>query len=137
MEHYTSSPLAERDAIALHEAAQEPFIMYPRAKVPGLSALAMMRCQASGFAPRVAQEATQVQTIMSLVAAGLGVGLVAGVARQAVPRGVVCLALTDNPPGFHISIALARLAGDTSRVVQRFTEHALECGASTGAPALQ
>ena len=132
-----SSPLAARGAIALHEAAREPFIMYPRAKVPGLAALAMMRCQASGFAPRVAQEASQVQTIMSLVASGLGVGLVAGVARQAVPRGVVCLALTDNPPGFHISIALARLAGDTSRVVQRFTEHALECGASTGAPALQ
>ena len=120
-----SSPLAERDAIALHEAAQEPFIMYPRAKVPGLSALAMMRCQASGFAPRVAQEASQVQTIMSLVASGLGVGLVAGVARQVMPRGVKCLQLTDNPPGFYVSIALARLAGDASRVVQRFTEHAL------------
>ena len=121
-----SSPLAERDAIALHEAAQEPFIMYPRAKVPGLSALAMMRCQASGFAPRVAQEATQVQTIMSLVAAGLGVGLVAGVARQVMPRGVKCLALTDTPPGFHVSIALARLAGETNRVVQRLAEHALD-----------
>jgi DNA-binding transcriptional LysR family regulator len=121
-----SSPLAERDAIALHEAAQEPFIMYPRAKVPGLSALAMMRCQASGFAPRVAQEATQVQTIMSLVAAGLGVGLVAGVARQVMPRGVKCLALTDTPPGFHVSIALARLAGETNRVVQRLAEQALD-----------
>ncbi|HQQ71277.1 MAG TPA: LysR family transcriptional regulator [Alicycliphilus sp.] len=124
-----SSPLAERDAIALHEAAHEPFIMYPSAKVPGLSALAMMRCQASGFAPRVAQEAMQVQTIMSLVASGLGVGLVAGVARQVVPRGVKCLDLTDNPPGFHVGIALARLAGEPSRVVQRFAEHALlVCG---------
>ncbi len=121
-----SSPLAERDAIALHEAAQEPFIMYPRAKVPGLSALAMMRCQASGFAPRVAQEASQVQTIMSLVASGLGVGLVAGVARQVMPRGVKCLALTDTPPGFHVSIALARLAGETNRVVQRLAEQALD-----------
>ncbi|WP_404301100.1 LysR family transcriptional regulator [Alicycliphilus denitrificans] len=120
-----TSPLAGREAIALHEAAHEPFIMYPRSKVPGLSALAMMRCQFSGFAPQVAQEASQVQTIMSLVASGLGVGLVAGVARQVVPRGVKCLDLTDNPPGFHVSIALARLAGDASRVVQRFAEHAL------------
>ncbi|TFI44725.1 LysR family transcriptional regulator [Diaphorobacter sp. DS2] len=120
-----SSPLAQRDAIALAEAAHEPFIMYPQHKVPSLSALAMMRCQFSGFAPRVAQEAMQVQTIMSLVASGLGVGLVASVARQVVPRGVKCLALTDNPPGFHVGIALARLAGGTSRVVERFTEHAL------------
>lgn len=119
------SALARSEAIALSEAAHEPFVMYPQAKVPGLAALAMMRCQYSGFAPRVAQEAMQVQTILSLVATGLGVALVAGVARHVMPRGVRYLRLTDNPPGFHVGIALARLAGDTSRVVDRFTAHAL------------
>lgn len=119
------SPLAAHDAIALSDAARQPFIMYPQHKVPGLSTLALMRCQLSGFTPRVAQEAMQVQTIMSLVASGLGVGLVAGVARLVMPRGVKCLALTDNPPGFHVGIALARLQGNTSRLVERFTEHAL------------
>ena len=128
------STLAQRDAIALSEAAHEPFIMYPQDKVPSLSALAMVRCQFSGFAPRVAQEAMQVQTIMSLVASGLGVGLVAGVARQVVPRGVKCLALTDNPPGFHVGIALARLAGGTSRLVERFTEHALRFSTAPHTP---
>ncbi|MBV7429657.1 MULTISPECIES: LysR family transcriptional regulator [unclassified Acidovorax] len=118
-------PLAKRDAIALSEAAGEPFIMYPQDKVPGLSALALLRCQLSGFSPRVAQEAMQVQTIMSLVAAGLGVGLVAGVARLVVPPGVKCLALTDNPPGFKVGIALARRAGEASRLVERFIEHAM------------
>ena len=119
------SPLAAHDAIALSDAARQPFIMYPQDKVPGLSTLALMRCQLAGFTPRVAQEAMQVQTIMSLVASGLGVGLVAGVARLVMPRGVKCLALTDNPPGFHVGIALARLQGNTSRLVERFTEHAL------------
>lgn len=119
------SPLAAHDAIALSDAARQPFIMYPQDKVPGLSTLALMRCQLSSFTPRVAQEAMQVQTIMSLVASGLGVGLVAGVARLVMPRGVKCLALTDNPPGFHVGIALARLQGNTSRLVERFTEHAL------------
>ena len=119
------SPLAAHDAIALSDAARQPFIMYPQHKVPGLSTLALMRCQLSGFTPHVAQEAIQVQTIMSLVASGLGVGLVAGVARLVMPRGVKCLALTDNPPGFHVGIALARLQGNTSRLVERFTEHAL------------
>ena len=119
------SPLAAHDAIALSDAARQPFIMYPQDKVPGLSTLALMRCQLSGFTPRVAQEAMQVQTIMSLVASGLGVGLVAGVAQLVMPRGVKCLALTDNPPGFHVGIALARLQGNTSRLVERFTEHAL------------
>lgn len=126
-----SSPLAARDSIALSEAAHEPFIMYPRDKVPSLSALAMVRCQFSGFAPRVAQEAMQVQTIMSLVASGLGVGLVASVARRVMPPGVKCLALTDNPPGFHVGIALARPTGGSSRLVERFTEHALQFAADT------
>lgn len=118
----TANPLAASEAIALSAAAQEPFVMYPREKVPGLFALAMMRCQASGFVPRVAQEAMQVQTIMSLVASGLGVGLVAGVARQAMPGGVKCLSLTDNPPGFQLGIALAWLTGKRSRMVERVAD---------------
>lgn len=122
---HAGSPLAQRESIALSEAAQEPFIMYPHDKVPGLCTLAMMRCQLSGFVPQVAQEAMQVQTIMSLVASGLGVGLVASVSRQMMPPGVKCLTLTDNPAGFRLGIALARVAGTTNRVVQRFTEHAL------------
>ncbi|UCU99353.1 LysR family transcriptional regulator [Acidovorax radicis] len=126
------SPLAAHEAIALSDAAHEPFIMYPQDKVPSLSALALMRCQLSGFTPHVAQEAMQVQTIMSLVASGLGVGLVAGVARQVVPRGVKCLTLTDNPPGFHVGIALARLQGNASRLVERFTEHALRFSTAPG-----
>ena len=132
------SPLAAKgatqgDSIALSAAAQKPFIMYPHDKVPNLCALAMMRSQASGFTPRVEQEAMQVQTIMSLVASGLGVGLVASVARWVMPRGVKCLTLTDNPPGFHVGIALARLAGATSRIVERFSEHVLQFSAKAHA----
>ncbi|AKQ54938.1 LysR family transcriptional regulator [Bordetella hinzii] len=120
-----ASPLAARDEIALGEAAHEPFIMYPRDKVPSLSALARMRCEFSGFTPQVAQEAMQVQTIMSLVASGLGVGLVAGVSRLVQPRGVKCLRLTDNPPGFQVGIALARAAGPASRLIEHVIQHAL------------
>ena len=126
------SPLAVQEAIALADAAHEPFIMYPQDKVPSLSALALMRCQLSGFTPHVAQEAMQVQTIMSLVASGLGVGLVAGVARLVTPRGVKCLTLIDQPPGFHVGIALARLQGNASRLVERFTEHALRFSSAPG-----
>jgi len=122
---HARSALARRKAVALSDAAREPFVMYPQTKVPGLRALAMMRCQYSGFAPRVTQEATQVQTVLSLVATGLGVALVAGVSRRVMPRGVKCLPLTDNPPGFHVGIALARRAGDKNRFVARLTEHAL------------
>ena len=79
-----SSPLAARGDCPARGAQARHHV--PARQVPGLAALAMMRCQASGFAPRVAQEASQVQTIMSLVASGLGVGLVAGVAPGGAAR---------------------------------------------------
>jgi DNA-binding transcriptional LysR family regulator len=69
----------------------------------------------------------QVQTIMSLVASGLGVGLVAGVSHLVQPRGVKCLPLLDNPPGFHVGIALVHSLTPGSRAVQTLIEHALQC----------
>lgn len=118
------SPLAQRGpAIALSEAASQPFIMYPRTRVPSLSAMAMLRCQASGFVPRIAQEAMQVQTIMSLVASGLGVGLIAGIARHHLMPGVRCLQLSDTPKGLHIGIALASPKDRRSQMLDNVLQH--------------
>lgn len=116
--------LAEQgDSIALSLAADQPFIMYHRAKVPNLSAMAMMRCQASGFLPHIAQEALQVQTIMSLVASGLGVALIAGIARNHVQPGVKCLTLSDTPSGQSIGIGLAFLRSQRSLLVDKVVNH--------------
>jgi DNA-binding transcriptional LysR family regulator len=43
---------------------------------PGLYDLAIAACQKAGFTPHLAQEAIQMQTILGLVAAGLGVAIV-------------------------------------------------------------
>ncbi|HBD36053.1 MAG TPA: LysR family transcriptional regulator, partial [Cupriavidus sp.] len=79
---------AEQESIALKALADEPFIMHPRADVPNLQAVAMLLCQQAGFVPRIAQEAVQVQTIVSLVESGLGVALVPGVAARYTNRRV-------------------------------------------------
>ncbi len=92
----------------------------------------MLRCQQSGFTPRVAQEAMQVQTIVSLVESGLGVALVPGVAKRYVNRGVRFLTLSDDArvPSRNdaavgsIGIALATLDDNRSRLVETFSNHA-------------
>jgi DNA-binding transcriptional LysR family regulator len=68
--------LAGRRRTALRSLAQEPFIQFPRELAPGLYDLAIAACQKAGFTPHLAQEAIQMQTILGLVAAGLGVALV-------------------------------------------------------------
>lgn len=119
-----SSPLAQHAHLALSQLADEPFIMYDQLKVPNLFAVAMMRCQQSGFTPRIAQNALQVQTILSLVESGLGIALVPGVARRYVTQGLKFLSLSDTPPNFRIGIALARLPENKSRLVEKFLHHA-------------
>jgi DNA-binding transcriptional LysR family regulator len=71
-----SHPLAGRRRIALRSLAREPFIQFPRELAAGLYDLAIAACQKAGFTPDLAQEAIQMQTILGLVAAGLGVALV-------------------------------------------------------------
>jgi len=126
------SEFAKGASIALAKLAKQPFIMCAQSAVPNLFAVAMLRCQQSGFTPRVTQEAVQVQTIVSLVESGLGVALVPGVAKRYVNRGVRFLTLNDGakkPSGrdgvsSRIGIALATLEDNRSRLVETFSSHA-------------
>jgi len=118
------SPWQNQERVALSEFAHEPFVMYTEASVPNLFAVAMLRCQQSGFTPRIAQDAVQVQTIVSLVESGLGVALVPGVARRYSNNGVRFLSLSDNPEKLNIGIALATVRQSSNRLVERFIQHA-------------
>jgi DNA-binding transcriptional LysR family regulator len=76
-------PLAGERAIWPGALAGEPFVIFPRRTGPGLYDNILGLCQAAGFSPRVVQEAEQMQTIVSLVAAEVGVALVpASIARS-------------------------------------------------------
>lgn len=66
--------LTQCQAIPLEALADRSFIIYSRVSV--LHATIRLACHNCGFTPRVVQEATQVQTILSLVEAGLGVALI-------------------------------------------------------------
>lgn len=73
------SRFAGRKQAKLSEFRQEPFIIYSRESVPGMHALTMMTCQEAGFAPLIAEQAIQLQTMICLVESGMGVALVPAV----------------------------------------------------------
>jgi DNA-binding transcriptional LysR family regulator len=122
------SPLAKTPGlrIPLSQVAKESFILYPQQRVPSLAVLAYMRCQLSRFTPHVVQEAMQVHTILSLVACGVGVALVAGVARHHPMPGVVCLELTDTPPEFCVGMAVAVASHRRNALVSKVLHHVLQ-----------
>ena len=62
--------------VALARFRNEAFISFPRHAAPGLHDAVTGACSEAGFSQRVVQEAIQMQTIISLVSAGMGVALV-------------------------------------------------------------
>lgn len=82
-------PLARgKGAINLHTLAKESFIVPPRDIAPGLYDLIISQCRAAGFAPRITQHARQMQTVISLVAGGMGFALVPASVRNLKRSGV-------------------------------------------------
>lgn len=69
-------PLARRAKVPVRALAGEPFVLFPRHAAPGLYDQIEAICRRARFKPTVAQEATQIQTIISLVSAGLGIAIV-------------------------------------------------------------
>ncbi len=90
--------------VELHVAAEEPFILY-RASYH-LRAATIAGCRAAGFEPRVALEGGEMETVLQMVAAGLGVSLVPQLAFEGAPRpGVVALTVSDPPLSRTLAVA--------------------------------
>ncbi|MBB6674066.1 LysR family transcriptional regulator [Cohnella nanjingensis] len=72
-DHPLASAASARD-IAMAELKDESFVMLKKGQ--GFRALAHNMCQEAGFSPRVAVESANIETVQSLVAAGMGIALV-------------------------------------------------------------
>src|SRR4029079_17511180 len=99
-------PLARsRAALSLTSLAGRPFVIFPRSAATGLYDAIIEFCRLCGFTQRIASEARQMQTIVSLVSAGLGVALVPASLRHMRRRGVVYRRLREASPLFAIPLA--------------------------------
>ncbi|WP_454688394.1 LysR family transcriptional regulator [Achromobacter aloeverae] len=127
------SPLAERDSVSLREVADQPFIIYSRMLVPTMHALTMYVFEEAGIHPRIAQEAVQVQTLLSLVESGLGVALVPGLATRYAGSGVRLLHLDGQSSAINVAIALAAMPDALRPAARNFIELAHEAVAGTAA----
>jgi DNA-binding transcriptional LysR family regulator len=117
-------PLAMRERIAVSLLAQEPFVLQASQRGAGYSAQLLQLCLSSGFSPNVIQEVTEMHTIVSLVAAGMGVSLVPLSARNIRSQGVVYRELEGTATLTEMAVAWRH---DTrSALVQNFLSVARE-----------
>lgn len=111
--------LADRKTIRLTELANEDFILYPRHLGPGTHDQIVSLCQRAGFSPRIGQEAVEMQTIVGLVAAGLGVSLVPASVEGLRSKDVVYKRMEDHTPDWEIAVVW-RKQEDSSARLQKF-----------------
>ncbi len=116
------NPLAARHELQLAELSHEAFVMYTRNYAAGLHSAAMLACQHAGFIPRVAQEATQVQTVLAMVESGLGVALVPSIMQRFASEKMVYRKLLKLPQAASIGMALAYRPEMESAAAQRFRQ---------------
>src|SRR5215218_8190033 len=107
--------------LGLRSVAAEPFIIIARARSASFYDHALSVCAASGFAPRVVQEANELFTVLSLVGAGLGVSLVPRSAALMRLPGVRFREVNLPEAAWNIAIAWHREASHVP-LVQRFVE---------------
>ncbi|MDU4420607.1 LysR family transcriptional regulator [Raoultella planticola] len=109
-------PLATREAIRIEELADEPMIVPERRSRPHSYDLTMNLFQDVGLQPKITQVADEKQTIIHLVAAGLGLAIVPQWIRRFSVSGVTFVALIANQrPGLPLAAMWVKETQDEVR----------------------
>ncbi|KGW17699.1 LysR substrate-binding domain-containing protein [Burkholderia pseudomallei] len=106
--------------VRIADIASLPLVIFPRRLAPGFYDIITGCYGAAGVMPRIGQEAIQMQTIVSLVSAGMGVALVPQSLRNLRRTGVVYRALADPAPV--VETGLVWRTDDVSPVLAGFID---------------
>jgi DNA-binding transcriptional LysR family regulator len=122
-----SHPAAKQRSISLAKLAQEPFVFYKG----GARDTALVACRAAGFEPRIACESSELETIRSLVAAGLGIAILPQLATRQPAANCVAVRLRGDPVERQVAV-LSRAGHTASPSAAVFRE--ILAGSGSAAP---
>lgn len=103
---------------------QSPLILFPRRAAPAFHDLVTGYFTAHGGAARIAQEAIQMQTIISLVSAEMGVALAPASLRNLARTGVRYVELAGEAPSLETGLVWRR--DDQTPTLARFLDIAFD-----------
>lgn len=112
--------LAARERLTVADLAAEPFVVGSEEAFSSFRTLMFSVCHAGGFFPHIVQQASNTSGILGMVAAGVGVTIFAGCARNLRRAGVVVKPLADARET--IPTFAAWVSDHPSPVLQRFKD---------------
>lgn len=111
-------PLAVLPTIPLAVLASEPMLIYPRFVKPDCYDLIISLCHEAGFQPRIVQEATPPELLVSLVEAGVGIALVEASVESRHDQGVVYRPIAESTP--YLDMGAVWHKGRSGAIVNQF-----------------
>ena len=109
-----------KGALQLERLRDQPLIIFPRHIAPGLHDAILACFHEAGVTPHIAQEAIQMQTIVGLVSAGMGIALVPQSVSNLRRPGVEYRPLAGKVPVVETGLAWRR--DNAQPVLQAFVE---------------
>ena len=111
-------PLEALESVPLEAMVDQPLIFFTRQLMPSLHAQIVELFQRVGAFPNVVQHAVHLQTIVGLVASGVGLAILPEPAERLSREGVVYRSL--DAPDATSWVGLARVEEDGSLLVENF-----------------
>jgi DNA-binding transcriptional LysR family regulator len=112
--------LAGKDSAQLGDLANEVFVSQPRELAATLYDRLVQLGAKAGFHPRIGQQAQQINGLLALVAAGIGLALVPASMRAVQLGGVSYVSLED--PEAYLLLAVASRKDNPSPVLAKFLQ---------------
>jgi len=119
-----SHKLAKRKRVRLTELSGQNFVMYERTYAPGFHDLIFGMLRDARIVPNISQTAAEISTLISLVAAHMGLAILPASAVEHSVASVIACDIADKIPMSEICIAVSK-RGRTA-VVDNFRSFALE-----------
>ncbi|MET0331712.1 MAG: LysR substrate-binding domain-containing protein [Dyella sp.] len=111
-------PLATRNSLQMSDVAGQPFVVQPRELAVTFHDRLVQLAAQAGFYPLIRQQAQQVNGLLALVAAGIGLALLPASVRAVQLAGVRYVPLSD--PDAWLPLAVACRADDPSPSLRLF-----------------
>lgn len=117
-------PLAAREAVAMSALANESFLLYPHGY--GMRDKTLEACQQAGFTPRVVLDGGEMDMVLRLAEAGLGIALMPRLALDSAPN-LVALRVSDQALGRTMALVSRedRALAPAARALRAFLESRL------------
>lgn len=113
-------PLARHDRLQLRDLHDEDFIAHAGQGRSVMGSVLTAVCADAGFAPRIRHEVSETSTLVTLVAAGLGVAVVPAPTVGLDIAGVIYRDL--EPSALGVDLVAARMANEEAPAVERALE---------------